>query len=71
MQGEGRVGGGETGSNMMLQSTVREAAEGCLAGGGMSGRRGRTVESRRTPIGHQSLVQCGLKVQSVGTKGGC
>jgi len=70
LRGEAGGGGWETGSSMLIQSTLREADGRCLGRGGMTERRGRAVEGRGTSAELQTRVQCGVKGQSAGTKGG-
>jgi len=46
---------------MLLQSTPREAAEGCLEGGGDAWGEGAGCGEPGTPNGPQSLVQYGFQ----------
>jgi len=71
MEGGGGGGGrGGTSNNMLIQSTPREADGRCLGRGGMTEKRGRAVEGRRTTDGPQTRVQYGFKGLSAGTRGG-
>jgi len=71
MEGGGGEGGwGRQEAICCSRAPQGRQQKGAWRGGGMPGGGERAVESRGTPNGPQSLVQCGFQGQSVGTKGG-